>query len=229
MRILLVEDDPQAGPALKTGLEAQSYAVDLEPDGEKGLYRAKTNDYDFIILDNMLPGKQGSEICKELRYGGKMMPIMMLTVQDAVDQKVEVLNGGADDYLTKPYSLGELSARIRALLRRPKQMENGAHLVVDDLVLDNVHGTVMRGDRAIALAPKEFALLEYLMKNQGRVMGRGAILEHVWDANADMFSNTIEAHIGSLRRKIDRHGKRKLIHTVTGRGYKVDVIPRKRK
>jgi DNA-binding response OmpR family regulator len=229
MRILVVEDDAETGAALKVGLEAESYAVDLEQDGIKGLYRAKTNDYDFIILDNMLPGKEGSEICKELRYGGKMMPIMMLTVQSEIDRKVDILNGGADDYLTKPYSLGELSARIRAVLRRPKRMEESARLTADDLVLDSVQFTVFRGERAIRLTPKEFTLLEYLMKNQGRVVSRGAILEHVWDASADLFSNTIEAHIRSLRRKVDLRGKKKLIHTVSGRGYKLAVTDKKPK
>lgn len=225
----MVEDDVETGAALKVGLEAESYAVDLESDGLKGLYRAKTNDYDFVILDNMLPGKHGSEICKELRYGGKMMPIMMLTVQDEVDRKVDVLNGGADDYLTKPYSLSELSARIRAVLRRPKRIEETKRLVVDNLVLDTARFTAFRGEKEIYLTPKEFTLLEYLVKNQGRAVSRGAIVEHVWDASGDLFSNTIEAHIRSLRRKVDRRGEQKLIHTVTGRGYKVDAMPKNAK
>lgn len=224
MRILVVEDDEQTGAILKTGLEAESYAVDLEVDGERGLYRAKTNDYDFIILDNVLPGKEGSEICRELRYGGKMMPIMMLTVQGEIEQKVSVLNGGADDYLTKPYSLSELSARIRALLRRPKQIEEGTRLVVDDLVLDCEKYAAFRAGKTICLSPKEFALLEYLMKNKGRVVSRGMITEHVWDISANLFSNTIESHIRGLRRKIDRRGQKRLIHTIPGRGYKIDII-----
>ena len=224
MRILVVEDDPQTGEILKENLESESYAVDLEQDGAKGLYQAKTNDYDFIILDNILPSKEGSEICQELRYSGKMMPIMMLTVQSEIDRKVDVLNIGADDYLTKPYSYAELSARIRALLRRPKQVE-GVQLVVDDLVLDKEKGTVFRTGKKIYVTGKEFALLEYLMKNQGRLVSRGMILEHVWDNNGDPFSNTIETHILRLRRKIDLRNKRRLIHTMPGRGYRIGLDP----
>jgi len=222
MRILVVEDDEQAGTALKAGLEAESYAVDLEQDGAKGLYRAKTNDYDFIILDNVLPNKQGLEICRELRYGGKMMPIMMLTVQSEVGRKVEVLNGGADDYLTKPYSFAELSARMKALLRRPKRIE-GMQLAIDNLILDKERGVAFRGGKEIQLTTKEFALLEYLVRNQNKLVSRGMITEHVWDASGDVFSKTIETHILRLRRKIDFRGERKLIHTVSGRGYKLSL------
>ncbi|MDE2019367.1 MAG: response regulator transcription factor [Patescibacteria group bacterium] len=224
MRILVVEDDQQTGEILKENLEAESYAVDLEQDGAKGLYRAKTNDYDFIILDNILPNKEGSEICQELRYSGKMMPIMMLTVQDEINRKVGALNIGADDYLTKPYSYAEFSARVRALLRRPKQVE-GMRLAVDDLILDKEKGIVSRAGREIYLTGKEFALLEYLMKNHGRLVTRGMILEHVWDNNGDLFSNTIETHILRLRRKIDLRNKRRLIHTVPGRGYRISLDP----
>src|SRR5258708_33696122 len=133
MKILIVEDDKQAANILKSKLEAECYTVDVEHDGEKGLYRARTNDYDFIILDNILPGKEGSEICRELRYGGKTMPILMLSVQSEIDRKVDVLNGGADDYLTKPFSASELSARVRALLRRPRQIE-APQLAAGDLI-----------------------------------------------------------------------------------------------
>jgi two-component system copper resistance phosphate regulon response regulator CusR len=222
MRILVVEDQKELAQSLKAGLEAECYAVDVENDGERGLYRARTNDYDLVLLDNVLPGKEGSEVCRELREYKMTAPILILSVQSEIEQKVGLLNCGADDYLTKPFSFTELSARVRALLRRPRQVEESS-LIIDDLVLDRQSYSAFRNQKAIYLTPKEFTLLEYLMKNQDKVLSRGMIMEHVWDENADPFSNSIETHIMNLRRKIDRGSKQKLIHTVPGRGYKVGI------
>jgi DNA-binding response OmpR family regulator len=218
MRILVIDDQQDLAQSLKTGLESQCYAVDIENDGERGLYRARTNDYDLVLLDNILPGKLGPDICRELREYKMTMPIMILSVQSDIEQKISLLNCGADDYLAKPFSFAELSARVRALLRRPRHVEK-PDLAVDDLILNRKTYTASRNGKAIYLTPKEFSLLEYLMKNQGAVVSRGMILEHVWDESADPFSNSIETHIMNLRRKIDHGVKRKLIRTILGRGY----------
>lgn len=220
MRILIAEDDKGIINYLKPSLEGENFIVDAVEDGEKGLYLAQTNDYDLIILDNILPKKEGYKICEEIRKDGKTVPIMMLSVKSEIETKVKLLNAGADDYLTKPFSFEELRARIKALLRRPKKIENQI-LKVDDLVLDKSRQTVARGKKEIYLTGKEFSLLEYLMKNQDTVLSRGMIMEHVWDMNADPFSNTIEMHILNLRRKIEQKNKKKLIRTVPGRGYKI--------
>jgi len=223
MRILVVDDEKKILNFLKLSLEAEYFIVDTAEDGEKGSYLARTNDYDLIILDNILPQKTGLQVCNDIRTKGKSTPILMLSIKSEVLSKVELLDAGADDYLTKPFSLEELLARIRALLRRPKQIE-GEILRIDDLRLDTKSYTVKRGKKEVYLTRKEFALLEYLMKHQDIVLSRGMILEHVWDMNADPFSNTIESHILSLRRKIEFNSKRKLIHTVSGRGYKISAL-----
>ncbi len=220
MRILVVEDDPEIGQFLKHNLEAHAFSVDWEMDGARGSYLARTNDYDLVILDFGLPNKDGGVICAELRASKKHAPIIMLTVQSAIDTKIQLLNAGADDYLTKPFSFGELLARVQAILRRPRDVKNEI-FEMDDLVLDVQKQSVARGGNAIYLTRKEFQLLEYLMRNAGNVVSRGQILEHVWDAEADPFSNTIETHILNLRRKIDRPSGTKLIYTVPGRGYKM--------
>ena len=222
MRILLVEDSKEIINFLKPSLEAELFAVDVAEDGEKGSFLGRTNDYDLIILDIILPKKGGLEVCREIREKGKTAPIIVLSVKTETVTKIELLNAGADDYLIKPFSLEELLARIRALLRRPKQIE-GDILELDDLTLDTKRCTVKRGKREAHLTRKEFMLLEYLLRNKGIVLSRGMIMEHVWDMNVDPFSNTIESHILSLRHKIDFSGKKKLIHTVSGRGYKLDV------
>jgi DNA-binding response OmpR family regulator len=222
MRILIVEDDPSLGRVLKSGLEEHAFSVDLVSDGEKGSYAARTNDYDLLVLDNILPGKNGTEITRELRRTGRGVPIIMLTVQDDTARKIDVLNIGADDYVTKPFSFGELLARIQAILRRPPQARSEM-FNLDDLALDVQKQEVIRGGENIYLTRKEFQLLEYLLRNTGRVVSRGQILEHVWDVSADPFSNTIETHILNLRRKLDRDQKRKLIYTVPGRGYKISL------
>jgi DNA-binding response OmpR family regulator len=218
MRILIIEDEPTLGKALKENLEAEAYAVDIEVDGAQGLYRARTNEYDAIVLDDILPGKRGYEICRELRQGGSTAPIMLMSVQSGIETKVGLLNDGADDYLAKPFSFDEMNARLRALLRRSSDFRYG-EIQVDDLMLDETNAAVLRAGQRIYLTAKEFALLRYLMRNSGRLVSRTAIFEHVWDGEADPLSNMIETHMHNLRRKIDRPGLKKLIHTVSGRGY----------
>lgn len=222
MRILVVEDEKEISHFLKVGLEAELFTVDIAEDGERGLFLARTNEYDLLILDNILPKKLGSDICRELRALKKSMPIVILSVRSDTATKVELLNAGADDYLIKPFSFEELIARVRALLRRPQHMESEIY-ELDDLKLDTKRHLVKRGSKEIYLTRKEFMLLEYLLRNKGLVLSRGMILEHVWDMDTDPFSNTIESHILSVRRKIDMKGKKKLIHTVPGRGYKIEV------
>jgi DNA-binding response OmpR family regulator len=218
MRILIIEDEPTFGKVLKENLEAEAYAVDIEVDGERGLYRARTNEYDAIVLDDILPGKRGYEICRELRSEGSTTPIMLMSAQSEVETKVNLLNDGADDYLAKPFSFEEMAARLRALLRRSRDFRYG-EIEVDDLVLDETSAAVVRAGQRIYLTSKEFAILRYLMRNAGRLASRAAILEHVWDDSGDPLSNMIETHIHNLRRKIDRPGLKKLIFTVSGRGY----------
>jgi DNA-binding response OmpR family regulator len=219
MKILVVEDELETAETLKARLEAECYAVDIESDGDKASYRAKINHYDLILLDNMLPGKNGDQICRELREYKMSTPILILSGQNDIEQKINLLNCGADDYVTKPCSYTEIAARVKALLRRPPSIESATTLVVDDLVLDREMFSATRGKRVIRLTPKEFAILEYFMKHPGRVITRGMLLEHVWDDSADPLSNSIETHVTNIRKKIDRGGRRKLIHTIPGRGY----------
>jgi len=222
MRILIIEDEEKIINFLKPSLESECFVIDIAEDGQKGINLAKLNDYDLIILDNMLPKKDGSEVCKEIRKSKKNLPILVLSVINETKKKVELLNCGADDYMTKPFSLKELLARIQALLRRPKKIENEI-LIIDDLSLDNKKNIVKRNNKEIHLTRKEFILLKYLMKNEETVLSRGMIMEHVWDMNANPFSNTIESHILSLRKKINPTEKsKKLIYTISGRGYKIE-------
>jgi two-component system, OmpR family, response regulator len=221
MRILVVEDDLKINDFLKMSLEAEYFAVDTAHEGDEGFYLGRTNEYDLIILDSMLPGKHGLEICKDLRELGITTPIIGLSVRSETVNKVGFLNAGADDYLTKPFSFEELMARIRALLRRP----HGIHtdiIEIGTLELDTKKHIVKKNGKEVYLTRKEFLLLEYLMKNPGTALSRGMILEHVWDMNADPFSNTIETHIMTLRRKIDYEVSSRLIRTVPGVGYKID-------
>ncbi len=222
MKILVIEDEKPISAMIKSALQAESFAVDIAEDGERGAFLAKTNDYDLMILDNILPKKTGLEICQELRKENRQIPILVLSVKSEVAMKTKLLNAGADDYLIKPFSLEELLARIRALLRRPKQLQQEV-LTVDDLTLDIKKHTIQRGKKEVYLTRKEFMLLEYLMRNQDVVLSRGMLMEHVWDMQVDPFSNTIESHILSLRKKIDFAGKKKLIHTVPGVGYKISL------
>jgi DNA-binding response OmpR family regulator len=222
MRILIVEDQEEVAGILKKKLESERYAVDVENDGDRGFYRARTSEYDLILLDNILPGKSGYEICVKLREYKMTTPILILSTRSEIETKVSLLDCGADDYLTKPFSFIELSARIKALLRRPPQIEEYP-LVVGDITLDRNTYSFMRNNETVYLTPKEFMLLEHLMRNQGKVISRGMILEHVWDANADQFSNSVETHIANLRKKIDPANKKRFIRTIPGRGYMVDI------
>lgn len=222
MHLLVVEDDKEINDFLRVSMEAECFAVDTAFDGETGSYMARTSNYDLIILDNILPKKEGRIACKEIRDAGKTCPIIMLSVKSETVTKVDLLNAGADDYMTKPFSLEELLARMRALLRRPKEIETDI-LNIDDLFIDAKRHSVRRGKKEIYLTRKEFVLLSYLLRNAGAAMSRGMIMEHVWNMDIDPFSNTIESHILSLRKKIDAKSKKKLIHTVPGIGYKISV------
>ncbi len=222
MRILIIDDDKDVRDFVKVGLEAESFVVDEAADGEKGSYNARTNDYDLIILDLTLPKKDGYTVCKEIRGAGLSVPIIMLSVINNVQEKTRLLNSGADDYISKPFSFRELLARIRAILRRPQPLQQEL-LQSEDLIIDIGRQKVRRGDKEIYLTRKEFSLLEYLMRHQGRVVSRGMIMEHVWNADSDPFSNTIEAHILNVRKKINLGKKSKLIQTIPGRGYKIDT------
>jgi DNA-binding response OmpR family regulator len=223
MKILIVEDEIRLSDVLKKNLETEYFIVDVANDGEIGAKMALEHDYDLIVFDQMLPKKTGMEVCKIVRQAGKTLPIIILSVKSETTTKVELLNAGADDYLIKPFSFEELIARIRALMRRPKAIQEEIYSV-DDLILDTKRQSVKRGDKDIYLTRKEFMLLEYLLKNRDIVLSRAMIMEHVWDMYADPFSNTIESHILSLRKKIDLPNKQKLIQTVPGRGYKLSFV-----
>lgn len=223
MRILLLEDDREIGRFIVDGLRKKKFAVDWAETGERGLVWAKVNDYDAAIFDVKLAGKKdGLAVCRELRAYGKQFPILVLSVAGDVIGKVEALNLGADDYLTKPFSFMELLARVQALMRREKKVI-GPRLTVGDLELDVKDHTVKRAGKSIDLSRKEFALLEYLMRNPGATLTRNMIFEHVWDMNADPFTNTVDVHIKFLRTKIDEKQKKKLIKTVHGHGYKIEA------
>jgi heavy metal response regulator len=221
MRILIAEDDKQVAGFLKKGLKEEQYAVDVCYDGEEALFQAQVNDYDLIILDVMLPKKNGYAVCKEIREEGNLTPILMLTVRDQLEDKVRGLQEGADDYLTKPFAFEELLARIKALLRRTQDYKTKT-LKVGDLELDPVSRKVSRAGKSITLTGKEYALLEYLMRNKGRIITQSMIIDHVWDMNYDGLSNVVNVYINHLREKIDREFSRKYIHTLRGSGYKID-------
>lgn len=218
MRILLVEDEPRMANVIAKGLREQSYAVDVAPDGERGLYQTSINDYDVIILDVLLPHRDGYEVCRELRARGNTTPLLMLTARAAVDDRLEGFDAGADDYLTKPFSFRELLARIRALLRRDSQLVPDV-LEVADLMVDSASHRVSRANRDVQLTAKEYALLEYLARRAGQLVSRAEIAAHVWDDSFDPFSNTIEVYINRLRKKIDGRHANKLLHTRRGEGY----------
>ena len=218
VRILLVEDEPSAAKMLAKGLREQSYAVDVAEDGESALYQVSINDYDLIILDVMLPRRDGFEVCREIRAAGSSIPVLMLTARDVVEDRIAGLDSGADDYLTKPFDFGELLARTRALLRRGEVMHSEV-LKVADLEIDTRAKRVKRAGRDIQLTAKEYGLLEYFARNAGRVLGRAEISEHVWDENFDAFSNLIEVYVQRLRRKIDDGHPVKLFQTRRGEGY----------
>ncbi len=218
MRVLLVEDDPGVQRFVAKGLREQAYAVDTAKTGEEALYQADINTYDIIILDVMIPSPDGFEVCRILRKSGRRVPILMLTARDAVEDRIGGLDRGADDYLTKPFEFRELLARIRALLRRPESLRP-AQIVIGDLVLDTAAQTATRGGKRISLTHKEYSLLEFLMLNAGRVVGRAEIAEHVWDESFDPFSNLIEVYVNRLRRKVDSARRIPLLQTRRGAGY----------
>ena len=222
MRILIVEDEPVAATVLAKGLREHAYAVDVAGDGLAALEQAIVNDYDLMILDVLLPGINGIELCGRLRADGITAPILMLTARGEPDQRVQGLDAGADDYLAKPYHFPELLARVRALLRRGPALASSV-LTVDDLTIDTRARRVERAGRAIQLTTKEYALLEYLARRGGEVVGRGDIAEHVWDDSFDPMSNLIEVYIQRLRRKVDDGHAVKLIHTRRGAGYTLDI------
>jgi two-component system copper resistance phosphate regulon response regulator CusR len=218
MRILLVEDDPRIARFVTQALREQAYAVDATADGEDALFKASVNDYDAVILDVLMPGRDGFEVCRELRANGSSVPVIMLTARDAVPDRVEGLDSGADDYLTKPFEVAELLARLRALLRRGRAVRP-ALVTVADLSIDTRAHAVTRAGLSIELTAKEYALLEYLARERGRVLTRAEIAEHVWDENFDPLSNLIDVNINRLRRKIDDGFAPPLIHTRRGEGY----------
>jgi len=224
MRILVVEDEHKIANAIKKGLEHEAYAVDVAYDGEQGYDLAATEDYDAIVLDLMLPKMDGVEICRQLRDEQIHTPILMLTAKSQLGDKVEGLNAGADDYLVKPFAFAELLARIRALIRRPKD-SMGPVLTVDDLSLNTITFEVRRGNQKIHLSKTEFALLEYMLRHQGMILTKDQIINHVWDYDADVLPNTVEVYIGYLRTKIDKAFKDRtpLIHTARGFGYRIGV------
>lgn len=222
MRLLIIEDDHKIANAIKKGLEQESFACDVSFDGRDGLASALVTDYDMIILDRMLPETDGIKICQAIRKKGMNVPIIMLTAKDKVEDRVEGLNAGADDYLVKPFAFQELLARVRALLRRPSKLEDNV-LTVSDLTLNTLTFEVMRDKKSISLSSREFSLLEYLMRNPKRILTKDNIIAHVWDYDADILPNTVEVYVGYIRNKIDKPFKSKpaLIQTVRGFGYKI--------
>lgn len=222
MRILIVEDEHKIANSLKKGLEQESYAVDLAFTGTDGYDLAATEDYDLIILDILLPGMDGITFCRKLREEGRHVPILMLTAKGQVADKVTGLNAGADDYLTKPFAFEELLARVRALARRPPGA-TGTVLNFEELSLNTLSFEVKRAGRPIHLSPKEFALLDYLLRHPSQILTKAQIMGHVWDYESDILPNTVEVYIGYLRNKIDKPFPQKpvLIQTVRGFGYKL--------
>lgn len=220
MRILFVEDELRLSAIIKKGLTEEGFAVDTAYDGEEGKYLAESESYDLIILDIMLPKIDGLTICRYLRSKHIKTPILLLTAKSTVEDKVAGLDSGADDYLTKPFAFLELRSRIHALIRRSKH-EPAPLLSIANLTLDPIKHTLVRAGKQIELTPKEFSVMELLLRHKGEVVTRTMIIEHVWDYNFDSMSNVVDVFIGSLRRKIDKGAKVKLISTVHGVGYKI--------
>jgi DNA-binding response OmpR family regulator len=223
MRILVIEDDQKVANFIQSGLEQEGYAVDVLLEGSFAGEQARAVDYDAVVLDLMLPGRSGFQVLRDIRARKPSLPVVILTAKDAVDDRIAGLDSGADDYMVKPFALAELSARLRAVLRRGAPREN--ILRVADLEVDTVTRIVRRGGRRLDLKPKEYALLEYLMRNSGRPVTKSLIIEHVWDIHFDSVSNVVEVHINSLRNKIDRDFPTPLIHTVRGVGYMLTDAP----
>jgi DNA-binding response OmpR family regulator len=225
MRVLLVDDEPNAAHVLAKGLREQTYAVDVAGDGEAAVFQVATTDYDAVILDVMLPLKDGFAVCRTIRESGSTVPILMVTARDAVEARIEGLDCGADDYLVKPFDFGELLARLRALVRRGGQPLLPERLSVGPLVIETRSRRVRVRNRDVSLTAKEYAFLEYLVRRAGDVVSRADIAEHVWDENYDPMSNIVDVYVQRLRRKIDRTGAESLIRTRRGEGYQLAIEP----
>jgi DNA-binding response OmpR family regulator len=221
MRVLIIEDDAAIVSALRRGLQ-KNYVLDVAPTASEGQHCLDTTDYDLILLDLNLPDKEGTELCRDIRAGGIQTPVMILTARTDVTDKVTLLDAGADDYLSKPYSLEELKARMRALMRRESKRIKSNKLAVGDLVIDVASRSVERQGLVIGLRRKEFDLLEYLMRNAGKTLTRQMIMDHVWDMNDSLWTNAIDVHIKYLRDKVDRPFGGRMIKTVHGVGYKLE-------
>ena len=221
MRLLVIEDERKIARVITESLKREKYAVDVAYDGEEGFNLADSQPYDLLIVDRMLPGLEGTEIVKKLRENGKNMPILFLTALSTTEDKTLGLDVGADDYLTKPFAIDELLARVRALLRRPP-IQQPDILKIDDLKIDKQQQTVTRAGKNIDLTNKEYALLEYLMQHPNQILSKETLIDHVWDFDADILPNNVEAYIKNLRQKIDKPFKKQLIKTVRGFGYRIE-------
>ncbi|WP_369000635.1 two-component system response regulator RppA [Candidatus Nanosynbacter sp. TM7-074] len=222
MRLLVIEDERKITRAIAKALKRETYAVDAVHDGEEGFNLADSQPYDLLIVDRMLPGMEGAEIVKNLRKNGKNMPILFLTALGTTEDKTFGLDTGADDYLVKPFAIDELLARVRALLRRPPIQQPDV-LKIADLTIDKQQQTVMRAGKTIDLTSKEYALLEYLMQHPNQILSKETLIDHVWDFDADILPNNVEAYIKNLRQKIDKPFKKQLIKTVRGFGYRIEA------
>ncbi|MDF3348628.1 response regulator transcription factor [Sulfitobacter sp. KE34] len=223
MKLLVVEDDTTTSTYIARGLREEGHAVDVVADGRDGLVQATTGQYDVLILDRMLPELDGLTLLKTLRGAGNTTPVLLLTAMGAVEDRIDGLNAGADDYLVKPFAFGELSARVNALARRPQALEQETVLRAGDLTMDLISRRVTRAGQEIDLLPREFALLEHLLRRKGRVQTRTMLLEAVWDISFDPMTNVVETHISRLRAKVDRPFDSELIQTVRGAGYRIDA------
>ena len=221
MRLLVIEDERKIARVITESLKREKYAVDAAYNGEEGFNLADSQPYDLLIIDRMLPGLEGTEIVKKLRENGKNMPILFLTALSTTEDKTLGLDVGADDYLTKPFAIDELLARVRALLRRPP-IQQPDILKIDDLKIDKQQQTVTRAGKNIDLTSKEYALLEYLMQHSNQILSKETLIDHVWDFDADILPNNVEAYIKNLRQKIDKPFKKQLIKTVRGFGYRIE-------
>lgn len=223
MRMLIISNDSSTASELLVGFRTAGFSVDHALESEQGSFWARTTDYDLVLIDDT-PAIQAKEICSRIRSRGKTMPIVVVSDRPEIHSRISLLDAGADDCINKGCSMIELTARVRAMLRRPQNMVEDV-LKLDDLTLDTLRYKVTRGKKTVSLTRKEFGLLEYLLRNPERVISRTALIEHVWDIHADLFSNTLETHILNLRKKIESPKKRKLIHTISGRGYKIALKP----
>jgi DNA-binding response OmpR family regulator len=223
MKVLLVEDDKDMADMIKVGLDSRTHMVDIASDGAEGSFLAKNYDYDAIVLDYSLPKKNGLVVCKEIRTAGKTTPIIFLSATEDVEIKIEALNGGADDYLTKPFSFSELLARVQALIRRNERSNEPTQLTLGDLSVDLLSREVVRAGRKIDLQAKEFSLLEYFLRNAGRVLSKTMIMEHVWAYDFDPQTNVVDVLVCRLRNKIEKDTEKKLIHTLRGVGYALRI------